>query len=43
MLANLFWLGAGLVVGAFYPNQIKPRVVNAWRKLRAWYVARGNV
>lgn len=35
-MASILWFAAGLVLGAFFPNKIKPRVVAGWVAFRAW-------
>lgn len=37
MLNELVWLGVGLVVGAFFPNTIKPRALAVWAKVTSLF------
>jgi hypothetical protein len=34
-MKTLLALGVGLVLGAFYPNYVKPFALNIWGKLKA--------
>lgn len=37
MITTLLWFAVGLVLGAFFPNKIKPRALAAWATIRGWF------